>query len=164
MRSVVGHRCGQRVAHINHLDCLEVCNLRVTTPDGSSSDVLTPDGYPGSVDVIVGSQTVSQTITVDVSTPAAPLVTVPESGVYLVAVYGEVTNTTAATGTLAANLNNNGGPISSISQSMNSPVGTSDTQFVTIFSDLTITFDWSVSGFTTGSADIKIIASVIKLF
>lgn len=113
---------------------------------------------------VIGSSIVSQNITADVSSPAAPLVTVSQSGVYMVALYAEVDNTTAATGLLQANINNNGGPVASFSQSMNAPVASHDVQFVTVFSDLTFTFDWSVTLFSTGAADIKIIASVIKLF
>lgn len=113
---------------------------------------------------MLGTATVNQPITADVSVGPNPLVTVPESGPYLLVIYGEVTNTSAATGTLAAQLNNNGGPLVSFSQSVTSPVANNDFFFSTIFTDLLITFEWSVTGFTTGSADIKLIASVIKLF
>jgi hypothetical protein len=136
--------------------------MQIITPANAA---FTPSGNAngGSI-AISGSTTVAQNITADTSFGPVLLVTVPESGPYLVVLYAEVTNTTAVTGTLAANINNNGGPVASFSQSVTAPVAANDAQFVTVFTDLSFTFEWSVTGFTTGACDIKIIASVIKLF
>lgn len=133
--------------------------MRILTPTEAA---FTPSGQIN-LETILASATVSQNITADTSYGPSLFVTVPESGPYLAVIYAETLNSTAATGTFTGNLNNNGGPAVAFSQSITGTWGTNDCQFVTVFTDLEFTFEWAVTGFTTGSADIKIVASVIRL-
>lgn len=136
--------------------------MRLITPADAA---ISPDGSGGGnpATVVAVSSTTIQTITADVVVPAFEIGPLPDTGPYIIALYAIITNTTAATGALSASVTVDGGPAASIVQALTPAAAAHDIVFIGPFGVSTL-LQWDVSGFTTGSADIKIIASATKLF
>lgn len=148
--------------------------MRIITPDGSSPDVLTPNGYPDSGGVI-GSTIISQNVAADFSTGPVTVATIPADGKYQFSGVVSFRNGTAdappatfiaeftytdGTGVVvgpASFLGITGGLDQAHLVAGNAPV---------IFnsqSGTLVTITYGATGITSGSVDVTISVTVIRL-
>jgi hypothetical protein len=131
--------------------------VNIITP---SSAAFSPSGPSGGGI----SYTLSGVATVDVAVGPFSIGSISQAGAYFFTLTHVTTNTTAATGGLDSTVvipayagpNNN-----STALIANGVLGIGGL----IWADLgTVTLEYNITAFTTGSADFKIIASLVKLF
>jgi hypothetical protein len=133
--------------------------MRVITP---SNAAMTPSGLQPGSQVII-SYEFEGVADADLVKPAFSLGTVPATGPYILSVYVICTASTAPTGGIAVTLTYD--TVGFITASIGLTSVTSAGDFlIEGVDDPNITLDWTISGWTTDSANYRIVASVVKLF
>jgi len=99
----------------------------------------------------------------DLVVPAFTIGTVPATGPYILSVYVICTASTAPTGGIAVTLTYDTVGILQASIGLTSVTSGGD-YLIEGVDDPTISLDWVISGWTTDSANYRIVASVVKLF
>ena len=132
--------------------------MRIITPDDAAFAVGGPVDAPVAI-----SYTFEGTATVDAVVAPFSIGTVAMDGPYLVSIWIKISNTTAATGTLAVSLVRGAYGLNSPATNLNATSDLSSTNGTSLLAG-NVTLNWTIAGFTTGSADYKIIASIVKLF
>jgi len=133
--------------------------MRVITP---SSAAMAPDGkFPGSM--IVASYEFDGTANADLVVAPFSIANLPATGPYILSVYCICTASTAPTGSIVVNLTYD--TVGFIQAAIGLTSITSGGDFlIEGVDDPAITLDWTISGWTVGSASYRIVASVVKLF
>jgi hypothetical protein len=134
--------------------------MRIITPDDAAFD---PSG--GSPDNPIDvSSIITGVATADVVVPAFEIGPLTQTGPYLLVVYTESSNATASAGTLTATLTYGGGATLITAANLAADGSTQANVIAAVFTSLSVTLDYAITGFGVGSSDFKIIAGVIRLF
>jgi len=133
--------------------------MRIITPSNAS---FLPSGQTAG-GMIIATYEFSGTATADLVVPSFSLVNVPATGPYILSVYCICTASTAATGAIAFTLTYDTVGFITATCGLTSVDADANMVFEGV-DEPAITLDWAISGFTTGSADFRLVASVVKLF
>jgi len=118
--------------------------------NGAGSEVIASYEFDGVADA-------------DLVVPAFTIGTIPATGPYILSVYVICTASTAPTGSITVTLTYD--TVGFIQASIGLTSVTSGGDFlIEGVDDPNITLDWTISGWTTDSANYRIVASVVKLF
>lgn len=135
--------------------------MRVITPQNGA---FTPSGSGGgSSGGFAINYSFSGAATADAVVAPFSIGALAATGPYIIQATIVITNSTAATGNIAAVIQTPSGTFSSGTPTLTANGVDSNISWSGILSG-NVTLEWSITGFTTGSADFQILASLIKLF
>jgi hypothetical protein len=133
--------------------------MRVITP---SNAAMSPDSL-GANSQVIASYEFEGVANADQVVPAFNIGTIPATGPYILSVYVICTASTAPTGGIAVTLTYDTVGFITASCGLTSVTSAGDFLIEGV-DDPNITLDWVISGWTTDSANYRIVASVVKLF